>query len=409
MRGAWGFYGRDRHEAVRLLNAGGWTAALFVASSLFSHDVALRLVLLAVATLLCAGVLVRERGTVSALPPIWWAWLLFALWAAASISWSLEPARSQKELQNEVLYTALALCTCYIGAQAKHAARAFIAALATGGTLACASALWAFASGLPPESNTGWHGGPGDHSAALLTLMPCALGVLWYGRQAAWPRTALWITALLIALFLASALTTQNRTVWLGFALEIGVFVVVLALRRAGDRRAQLWLAAAGVVTIAAMGTVVLLVQRDRETTGAASMSADPRLRIWSKATEHIEQRPLTGYGFGRGLLRDRLPGEANVEQAWHAHNLFLDLTLQVGLTGLLLFVLLIGTTLRYGFRFAAETSAASAACGMALIAVLAGMLTRNMTDMLFVRQNALLFWGVTGVLLAWGARWRSA
>jgi O-antigen ligase len=391
-----------------LLNAGGWTAALFLASSLFAHDVALRLVLLAIATLLCAGVLARERGAVHALPPIWWAWLLFALWAAASLIWSVEPARSQKEWQNEVVYTTLALLVCYIGAQAKHAARAFIVVLATGGALACLSALWAFASGLPMESSAGWHGGPGDHTAALLTLMPCALGLLWYGRQAPWPRTALWLIALLIAVFLASALATQNRTVWVGFALEIVIFIVALALRRAGDRRAQLSLTLAGVATIVAMSTIVLLVQRDRESSGAFTMSADPRLSIWAKATQHIEQRPLAGYGFGRGLLRDRLPEEANHEVAWHAHNLFLDLALQTGLIGVVLFVVLLAATLRQGVRFAGDASAAAAACGMALIAVLAGTLTRNMTDMLFVRQNALLFWGVTGVLLAWGGRWRS-
>jgi O-antigen ligase len=394
---------------MSLLDALGWTAALFVASSLFAHDVALRLVVLGLATLLCVGVLARRRGTVHALPPIWWAWLLFAVWSAASIGWSVEPPRSLKEWHNEVVYTAFALWTCYIGAQAKGAPRAFIVTLATGGALACTSAIWAFASGEPMESSTGWHGGPGDHTAALLTLMPCALAALWYGRQAPWPRTALWLIALLIAVFLASALATQNRTVWVGFALESVIFIVVLALRRAGDRRAQLSLTLAGVVTIVAMGSIVLLVQADRETTGAYSMQADPRLAIWRKATQHIEQRPFAGYGFGRGLLRDRLPGEANHELAWHAHNLFLDLALQTGLIGVVLFVVLLGATLRQGVRFAGDASAAAAACGMALIAVLAGMLTRNMTDMLFVRQNALLFWGVTGILLAWGARWRSA
>jgi O-antigen ligase len=358
--------------------------------------------------LLCAGVLVRERGAVNALPPIWWAWLLFALWAAASITWSVEPARSQKEWQNEVVYTTLALLVCYIGAQAKDAARPFMVALATGGVLACSSALWAFASGLPPESSSGWHGGPGDHTAALLTLMPCALAVLWYARQARWPRAAMWVGALLIVLFAASAYATQNRTVWLGFALEIAVFAIVMVLRRSGDRRAQFTIALAGVVTVGATATVVLLVQAERETTGAYSMRADPRLSIWPKATQHIEQRPLTGYGYGRGLLRDRLPAEANHELAWHAHNLFLDLALQVGLTGLILFVVVLAATLRQGLRYAADTSAITAACGMALIAVLAGMLTRNMTDVLFIRQNSLLFWGVTGLLLAWGARWRT-
>jgi len=395
-------------NSSRLHNALGWTAALFVASSLFSHDVALRLVLLGVATLLCAAVLARERGAVSALPPIWWAWLLFAVWAAASIAWSVEPARSQKEWQNEVFYTTLALLVCYIGAQAQDAARAFMVTLATGAVLACASALWAFASGLPPESSTGWHGGPGDHSAALLTLMPCALAVLWYARQARRPRAAMWAGALLVVLFLASAYATQNRTVWLGFALEIAVFVVALALR-SGNRRAQLSIAAAGAVAVAATATVVIVVQGEREATGAYRMRADPRFSIWAKATQHIEQRPLAGYGFGRGLLRDRLPGEANHEHAWHTHNLFLEVTLQTGLVGLVLFVLVVAVTLRQALRFAAAADAVSAACGMALIAVLAGMLTRNMTDMLFVRQNSLLFWGVTGVLLAGGARWRSA
>ncbi|HET7363210.1 MAG TPA: O-antigen ligase family protein [Burkholderiales bacterium] len=394
---------------MRLLDASAWTAALFLASSLLSHDVALRLVLLGVATLLCAGVLARERGAVSALPSIWWAWLLFAVWAAASIGWSLEPARSQKEWQNEVFYTTLALLVCHVGAQAQHAARAFIVALATGGALACLSALWAFASGLPPESDAGWHGAAGNHSAALLTLMPCALAALWYARQARWPRLALWAGALLIVLFLASAFATQNRTVWLGFALEVAVFVVLLALRRAGDRRAQLSIALAGAVVVAATVPVVLLVQAEREITGAFSIRADPRFSIWPKAMQHIEQRPLAGYGFGRGLLRDRLPGEANQELAWHAHNLFLDVTLQTGLIGLVLFVVLLAAVLRHGLRFAADANAVSAASGMALIAVLVGMLTRNMTDMLLVRQNSLLFWGLTGVLLAWGARGRGA
>jgi hypothetical protein len=41
---------------------------------------------------------------------------------------------------------------------------------------------------------------------------------------------------------------------------------------------------------------------------------------------------------------------------------------------------------------------------------VLAGMLVRNMTDTLLVRQNALVFWGVVGLLLGLAARpWRAS
>jgi hypothetical protein len=42
-----------------------------------------------------------------------------------------------------------------------------------------------------------------------------------------------------------------------------------------------------------------------------------------------------------------------------------------------------------------------SVACGLAVIGVVAGMVVRNMTDTLWVRQSALLYWGVLGVLFA--------
>ena len=370
---------------------------------------ALRLVLLGLATLVSAVVLVRSQKSLRVLPPLWWPWVLWAAWAALSLSWSVEPARSLKEWQNEVFYTALALFVCHLAAQAPGAVRPFFLATTAGTTVACLSAILAFSQGLEFDPTVGWYGGPQDHSASILTLMPCALATLWYGGRARWPRRLIWTTGSLIALFVISAYATQNRTVWVGFALQIAVFAGALLLRRLGELRTQLFIALAGSALIATTATIMLRVQAEREsTTGAYSMSADPRFTIWPKAIEHIEQRPLTGYGFGRGLLRDQLRAEANHELAWHAHNLFLDISLQVGITGVLLFLVLLAATLRQGLRFAADPSAASAACGIALIGVLAGMGARNMTDVLLVRQNSLLFWSVIGVLLAWGERWKA-
>ena len=42
-------------------------------------------------------------------------------------------------------------------------------------------------------------------------------------------------------------------------------------------------------------------------------------------------------------------------------------------------------------------------ACGITMIAIVVGVVIRNMTDTLLVRQNALFFWGAVGALLAWG------
>jgi O-antigen ligase len=150
-------------------------------------------------------------------------------------------------------------------------------------------------------------------------------------------------------------------------------------------------------------------VQTERESLGARVMEEDPRLALWREVAGKIEQRPWTGYGFGRGMLRVELRDELKVAQLWHAHNLFLDTALQLGVPGVVLLLALLAATLREGWRLARDPSPAAMACGIAVVAVLVGMLVRNMTDVLLVRQNALLYWGVMGVLLAWGAKSRAA
>jgi O-antigen ligase len=281
--------------------------------------------------------------------------------------------------------------------------------VASAAVLACAAALYYFRLG-DQAYGAGWHGGPGNFSSALLTLMPCVLAAGWYARRAGWPRTVQVLAAFLAALFLVAAYTTQNRTIWIGLALELLIFGALFIAREPvlASARAKAVVAAVAIAIVAGGALMTLRIQADREASGARSMQNDPRLAIWPKVAEHIEQKPWTGYGFGRGMLRGSLPGEVKDEVAWHAHNLFLDVALQLGIPGLVLLLALIAATVRAGLRLALDRNDAAAACGIALIAVVAGMAVRNMTDVLLVRQNALLYWGVAGVLLAWGAQRRT-
>src|SRR5262245_22668962 len=150
---------------MRLHTAASVVAALFLASCVFGHTVALRLLLLGSGLLLTAMVAVRNRESISKLPPIWLAFLLWGAWAAASIAWSVDPAWSRKEWQNEVFYTGAGLWVCYVGAQARHAEKIFGAVVATAAVAACAVAFAKFSQGFGAYQS-GWHGGPGDHSSA---------------------------------------------------------------------------------------------------------------------------------------------------------------------------------------------------------------------------------------------------
>jgi O-antigen ligase len=383
-----------------------WLAAGFLSASLFSHTVALRLILLLCGALLAAWVLVRERGAVKALPPVWIPFVLWAAWAALSISWSVEPDRSLKEWRNEVFYCGLALWVCFVAAQSRNALRVMVPIVALAAIAVVAVALYSFASGWE-HYLVGLHGGPGDHSSALLTLMPCVVMAGWYARrtQAAFHVQA--SVVVLAVLLTLSAYATLNRTIWLGFAIQLGLLALLLHSRRAGPawstRRKVIAVASIAVVAVAAVGAL-LAVQAEREATGGTSLGGDHRLLLWPQIIEQVQEQPYTGYGFGRGLLRKPLRAEFGAldGQLWHAHNIALEALVQVGAPGLGLLVFLLGSVIVAGWQSARSADRLAAACGMALLAVVAGMLVRNMTDTLLVRQNALLFWGVTGVLLAW-------
>jgi O-antigen ligase len=391
---------------MNLLTAVACLAAAFLSASLFSHTVALRLTLLLVGTTLAAVAAWRNRSDIRALPPIWLPFLLWAAWAALSVVWSVEPERTLKELRNEIWYAALALWMCFVGAQAAHAWRIFMPLVGASAAAVIAIALREFSIG-PERYLTGLHGGPGHHSSALLTLMPCVLMTAWYGWRAGWSLRAQlpsWMMALLI---LVSAYFTLNRTVWVGLALQFFLVCVFVLLRHrasAGPPKAARARLAVGALVVAIVAGTAIALSAVQAKRGGGSLMQDTRFALWPEIVERIGERPFTGYGFGRGLLRAPLQAEFRELDAflWHAHNIFLEALLQLGVPGLALLLLLLGAILRAGWRAARDASDLRAACGMALIAVVAGMLVRNMTDTLFVRQNALLFWGVVGVLLAW-------
>ncbi|MFL6572688.1 MAG: O-antigen ligase family protein [Burkholderiales bacterium] len=383
-------------------------AAMFLATSLFAHTVALRLAILLVGGALAAVAAWRYRSEVRLLPPIWLAFLLWAAWAWLSVVWSVEPERTLKELRNEIVYTSAALWMCFIAAQAANAARIVVPVVGTAAAVVMMMGLWEFSLGWE-RYLVGLHGGPGDHTSALLTLMPCIAMTAWYRWRAGWSWRMQLPVAVLGLLGFVAAYYTLNRTVWLGLSNEsvlIGTFVMLRTRTPAPwSPRAKLVGALVALAMVAGAAIALSAVQEKRAAVGGKSLVKDTRLALWPEIVERIGERPLTGYGFGRGLLRGPLQGEFRELDAflWHAHNIFLEQLVQLGVPGLLLFLLLLAALLREGWRATRDASDLRAACGIALIAVVAGMLVRNMTDTLFVRQNALVFWGVAGVLLAWG------
>jgi O-antigen ligase len=381
-----------------------WTFAALLAALSFSHTTALIRVLLAATLGLAIVVAWHSRpGWREWTPPFAAPFVAWVAWCFASLLWSIDPAYTAYELRAESFYALVALPLAFFAAGGARAERFVLPALvAASAALAAASLAWFLGSDADtiPERT---FGGPGVLTSTVLALFPVAAAAALTAEAGPVARRA--GLAMAIAL-LAAGITTLNRTLWPALALQIVLVAALLRPPRAEVRQ----LAAIVALAVAFAVLQAVLVQHlrfaeDSPIAPSAPGFEDPRPKLWSHALERIASDPLTGAGFGRGILRNELPVHLGDGRLWHAHNIFLDAGLQLGVPGMALLVLLLAAVALTGVRLARRADALARACGAALVAVVAGMVARNFTDDVWVRQSALLYWVVCGTLAGIGAR----
>ena len=180
---------------------------------------------------------------------------------------------------------------------------------------------------------------PNVMAGSLVILLPLGLGLLWFG----WGRLA-WLNRAWIGMgtlgMLAILILTESRGAWAAL-LAAGVLMAVLRWKRG-------WLlipplAAAGGAILVHTGPLSLL--NLLASTDLVS-SLDGRLEIWSRAVYMIQDFPYSGIGMGSfGPVADKIypffsyaPGRVQ-----HAHNLFLQVAVDLGLPGLIAWLAILG------------------------------------------------------------------
>ena len=300
---------------VRPLDLAAWAAALFLASTLFGHTIAVRqsLLTLAVVLALAETVMRYRRGEprLSLRPPLLLLFLAFGAWAIASLGWTERPDLTLKELRNELLYPLIAFWVCYVATQGRRAIAVVLVVLGFGAAvMSVSAAYWAWA--MPEGLHFRAHGGAGALSSALVTLMPCALMIGWLAWRDVLPLSVRYAALIIVALLAVAAYSTLSRTVWLAFAVQLGIIVTGLTWREHRTRRIEarrLLFAAVGAAGIGVGGVMMVVhIQEERVALlsehdgGRAVLRADPRLKIWPQVIRQIEKRPWLGIGYGRGM-----------------------------------------------------------------------------------------------------------
>ena len=146
-------------------------------------------------------------------------------------------------------------------------------------------------------------------------------------------------------------------------------------------------------------------------TRNTISMAHDPRLTTWPAVAARILEHPLAGKGFGREIMKKAYPDLLTREypEVWHAHNLFLNYGMAMGLPGMIAILLLFFALAREFWRLSRADDRTVSMAGICGVLLVIGVVARNFTNDFFQRDLALLFWSVAGMLLGYAQHANSA
>lgn len=390
-------------------------ALLFLAVLPLNHSNAIRLT-----ALFTLGAIALSNAVRNGFPlfPVKLPITLWAAFALLSTLWSANPAFSLSEFKAEVIYGLIALWGFFVLTRDRATLDAFLGALFIGVLVTLIiSALQIWQRGGWVGYEWDWQHGFVSYSTYLATVFPLLLFALVRNWNQKWAKPFLLLS---LPLFLFIGYTTLNRMFWLTLIVSgITVFAWIWKQARQSGHTRRLAIAATVGIGIASVLFIMVTSQRavdplqkHAQVTSTLShlgntFAQSERYQLWGFWVDRIQERPWLGVGFGRDLPQKvyEKPPEWFGLMFAHAHNLFLDYALQLGIPGAVVLAFLF---ISLGYRFwliSRSTDPDRALAGMVGIAVLLAVIFKNMTDDLFWRTDALLFWALMGILLGYGLR----
>lgn len=239
---------------------------------------------------------------------------------------------------------------------------------------------------------------PSSITYAHNLLFPLALATAAAGHGTQTRRLLHGLGLLLLIAALALSLT---RGVWVAYA---GVLLAGLFGGRGARLGTLVGMVVCGLLFVTAVGG---FQERVRTFFDLQAFGNVGRQHIWRANWDMVQERPLTGWGYGnykqfRGPFYERYPQYPQADRYSHAHNNFLQVWVDTGLLGLAAFGWLVWTVLRRGWQAVAAQRAEplhslSWGVWLGLVGFLLGGLTQyNLGD----AEVALVWWASVGLLL---------
>jgi O-antigen ligase len=387
----------------------------------FPGIVALQLTCLAAAFLLAATL---WRRLAPPRFPCKWAIALWAGVVIASLHLAVDPAYSRGEIRSEVGYGLMAFVAFFAWTRDEQRLRLSSLVVLAGFAVISSSALLGAYLRNGDWPSDAYYGGVGAVSNYLVTVGPVlALTVGLLGRR----HSSKWWWAIGGGLFLAVTLLCAQRALWPAIGLQAALMCFWL-WRVQAVSIGRLQLALTGTILLALIGGGIYV--SDRYRTGGnpdspLAMAKDLRPRVWKKVGEEILAHPLTGAGFGHDVMGKAYPALLPAEDKefwhphngsiltegkvfWHPHNLVLTYGISAGVPGMVAVLALFAALAWRFWQLALHGERLARLSGLTGVAMVAGVFARNMANDFFVRDGALLFWALAGMLFGYALRHRS-
>jgi O-antigen ligase len=308
---------------------------------------------LAIFGLICFWVQRRFRLRVSS--PLLWIGLAYGAIIYGSVFWSINPAHTLFKL---------VVLSCFGGAALGFATAFSLRQLLEWLALTCAAYLMV---GLIAELALGTFEIGGNHrfvgtvhpnTEAIFGAILCLSSRLFYRTD----RSKL-LAVFFFALAVFCIYLTKSRTT---LAAVVVAFAVMQILAARGKNRVYLILACLFALGCVAASSVLLSVRNTGQISSFIAMGRTEdvttltgRLPLWEELLTWIHKAPVLGYGylaFWDGKRVEFL-SETFSWEIPHGHNMYLDITLDVGLVGAALFVTLLVGALIAGARLYTRTN----------------------------------------------------
>lgn len=193
--------------------------------------------------------------------------------------------------------------------------------------------------------------------------------------------TSMWI------LGVAGMFLSLSRGAWLGFAVAVGVYALMAA-----NKKMILGLVAVGILTAGIVAAVPNLRYRVL-LPFYGEKSSVARISLWNTAVKEIKDNPILGKGVnGFSDNWDKYNTDAGLEHYNFPHNIFLNFWVDLGLLGLVSFVLILGLSAARAVKQWRAGRTNFAALGILLFIV--AMVAHGLIDIPYLKNDlALIFW----------------